>query len=93
MKKNAVIDKFRSVCVQNSIKYCVFSEMKVESVGKMICEIASRHGASCIIVGPRGLGTIKRTIYGSVSDHLLHNAHIPLVIVPPPKKAENKSIK
>lgn len=34
-----------------------------------------------LIVGSRGMGTIKRLMIGSVSDHLVHHAACPVVIV------------
>ncbi|GAA55426.1 universal stress protein [Clonorchis sinensis] len=36
-----------------------------------------------VIIGSRGAGAIRRTILGSVSNHVLHHAHIPVIIVPP----------
>ena len=33
-----------------------------------------------IVMGTRGLGAIRRTILGSVSDYVLHHTKIPLVI-------------
>ena len=36
--------------------------------------------ATMIVMGSRGLGTIRRTILGSVSDYILHHSHIPVMI-------------
>ncbi|KAJ3067269.1 Exocyst complex component 5 [Podochytrium sp. JEL0797] len=36
-----------------------------------------------LIVGSRGLGTMSRLLVGSVSDHIVHNAHCPVVVVKP----------
>ena len=33
-------------------------------------------------MGTRGLGKIRRTFLGSVSNYVLHHAHIPVIIVP-----------
>ena len=33
-----------------------------------------------IVMGTRGLGTVRRTILGSVSDYVLHHAHCPVII-------------
>ncbi|KAM7430277.1 hypothetical protein ABFA07_018982 [Porites harrisoni] len=50
--------------------------------GEIICKQAKEQGASFIVVGSRGTGTIRRTILGSVSDYVLHHAHMPVVVVP-----------
>lgn len=34
-------------------------------------------------MGSRGLGTIRRTILGSVSDYVVHHANVPVVVCPP----------
>ena len=39
-----------------------------------------------IVVGSRGMGTVRRTILGSTSDYIIHHAHVPVVVVPKEKK-------
>lgn len=48
--------------------------------GQAILEKAKDLKAIYIVVGSRGLGKIRRTIMGSVSDYLVHHAHIPVVV-------------
>ncbi|KAL4228743.1 hypothetical protein ACF0H5_011786 [Mactra antiquata] len=48
--------------------------------GEGIIKAATDENVDMIIVGSRGLGTIRRTILGSVSDYVLHHAHIPVFI-------------
>ncbi|XP_062579751.1 universal stress protein YxiE-like [Saccostrea cucullata] len=48
--------------------------------GEQITKKAEELGVSMVIIGSRGLGTIRRTIMGSVSDFVLHHSHIPVVI-------------
>lgn len=48
--------------------------------GPAILEKAKDLKAVYIVVGSRGLGKIRRTIMGSVSDYLVHHAHIPVVV-------------
>ena len=52
------------------------------SPGEGICEIADQYDAKIIVMGTRGLGKIRRTLLGSVSNYVLHHAHIPVIIVP-----------
>ena len=60
-----------------------FCETIDDSVGHMICKIAKEHSASVIVIGQRGSGVIRRTFLGSVSDYVVHHAHIPTAVVPP----------
>jgi nucleotide-binding universal stress UspA family protein len=48
--------------------------------GELIVELADRERCTMIVMGSRGLGMLRRTIMGSVSDYVLHHAHCPVVI-------------
>ena len=48
--------------------------------GQAIVDIATSEKADLIVMGTRGLGTIRRTILGSVSDYVLHHVHCPILI-------------
>ncbi|XP_031572773.1 uncharacterized protein LOC116306811 [Actinia tenebrosa] len=50
--------------------------------GEAICELAKEEHAQIIVMGSRGLGALRRTFLGSVSDYVLHHAHIPVIIFP-----------
>ncbi|KAF7259939.1 hypothetical protein EG68_02932 [Paragonimus skrjabini miyazakii] len=52
--------------------------------GAALIQAADEQKASFIVMGNRGVGVIRRTILGSVSDYVLHHSHTPVVIVPPP---------
>lgn len=45
-----------------------------------ILRVAEEEKVDLIITGTRGLGKIRRTILGSVSDHVIHHAHVPVII-------------
>ncbi|KAK3102580.1 hypothetical protein FSP39_012340 [Pinctada imbricata] len=49
--------------------------------GDVVCTVARDEGASLIVTGCRGLGTIRRTLMGSVSDYIIHHSHIPVLVV------------
>ncbi|RKP27970.1 hypothetical protein SYNPS1DRAFT_11889, partial [Syncephalis pseudoplumigaleata] len=40
--------------------------------------------ADVLIMGSRGLGVLKRTLLGSVSDYCAHNCSMPIIIVKMP---------
>ena len=82
---NAVTRKYEELCAQRGITSVLYTEEKKQCVGQTICKIAQDNNASCIVMGQRGLGGLKRAMYGSVSDFVLHHAAIPVLIVPPQK--------
>ena len=50
------------------------------SAGAEICKIAEETKADCVVLGSRGLGTIRRTLLGSTSDYVLHHAECPVLV-------------
>ena len=48
--------------------------------GEGVVQAANDCGAAMIVTGSRGLGAIRRTILGSVSDYILHHAHVPVAV-------------
>ncbi|XP_041377539.1 universal stress protein YxiE-like [Gigantopelta aegis] len=49
-------------------------------VGEAVVEASKTENASMIIVGTRGMGKMRRTFLGSVSDYILHHSHIPVMV-------------
>ncbi|TGZ74600.1 hypothetical protein CRM22_000849 [Opisthorchis felineus] len=52
--------------------------------GPAIVKAVQEHGGNLVVMGNRGIGVVRRTFLGSVSDYVLHHARVPVVIVPPP---------
>ena len=48
--------------------------------GDVIIRVCKEEKAGLIVIGSRGLSKLKRTLQGSVSDHVLHNCNCPVVI-------------
>ena len=46
-----------------------------------LCEAIDKIPLSCIIIGNRGLGKIKRAIMGSVSNYVVNNGSCPVTVV------------
>lgn len=45
-----------------------------------ILRVAEEENVNMIVTGSRGMGTVKRTLMGSVSDHVLHHSHVPVLV-------------
>jgi nucleotide-binding universal stress UspA family protein len=52
---------------------------------------AGRREARVIVVGSRGLGSVKAILLGSVSGALLHHADRPVLVVPSPEVAAHRA--
>jgi nucleotide-binding universal stress UspA family protein len=48
--------------------------------GETIIRLAEEESATMIVMGTRGLGKMRRTIMGSVSDFVVHHAHCPVIV-------------
>lgn len=46
-----------------------------------VIELSEELEAGLVIVGSRGLGTVKRILMGSHSEEIVHHAHIPVLII------------
>ncbi|HXG27175.1 MAG TPA: universal stress protein [Candidatus Binatia bacterium] len=49
--------------------------------GPSIVEAAEAEGADLVVVGSHGRNRVERFVLGSVSDHVVRNAHCPVLIV------------
>ncbi|KAK7102890.1 universal stress protein in QAH/OAS sulfhydrylase 3'region-like [Littorina saxatilis] len=54
--------------------------------GEVITKLAHEEGAVFIVTGTRGLGKLRRTIMGSVSDYIVHHSAVPVLVC----RAESK---
>lgn len=76
---NARLEKFAQELQNLQIK----GEVKVvhtKNPGEGVVHEAKELAASFIVTGSRGLGKVRRTILGSVSDYILHHASVPVII-------------
>ncbi|GAA3309179.1 universal stress protein [Nonomuraea dietziae] len=53
------------------------------SIWQAIVDLADELDASLVITGSRGLAGVRSVLLGSVSNHVLHHARRPTLIVPP----------
>jgi nucleotide-binding universal stress UspA family protein len=57
------------------------SHLLLERPDAAIAWLAEEIGAGLVVVGSRGLGGMKRTLIGSVSDSVARHAHCPVLVV------------
>ncbi|XP_060069199.1 universal stress protein in QAH/OAS sulfhydrylase 3'region-like [Ylistrum balloti] len=50
------------------------------SPGEGIIKAAVENNATLIVTGTRGMGSIRRTFLGSVSDYILHHSPVPVIV-------------
>ncbi|WAR25520.1 YQA3-like protein [Mya arenaria] len=48
--------------------------------GEVICRISEEEKCVLVVTGTRGLGTVRRTFLGSVSDYIIHHSHVPVLV-------------
>ena len=48
--------------------------------GEAIVRVAHNKDATMVVMGTRGLGVIRRTFIGSVSDYVVQHAHCPVIV-------------
>ncbi|KAJ1261810.1 hypothetical protein BS78_09G059100 [Paspalum vaginatum] len=46
-----------------------------------LCQVIGETPLSCLVIGSRGLGKLKRVLLGSVSDYVVNNATCPVTVV------------
>jgi len=63
------------------IPYKIHSE-PCKTPGQGIVTVADAEKATLIVIGTRGLDRLRRTLLGSVSDYVVRNSAIPVLICP-----------
>ncbi|XP_078487684.1 universal stress protein YxiE-like [Ciona intestinalis] len=75
-------NKYSLKCAEKKIKCKLMFQLSDKSPGETIVKIANEEACDVIVMGTRGLGAVRRTILGSVSDYVIHHARIPVIICP-----------
>ncbi|HEY2937676.1 MAG TPA: universal stress protein [Gaiellaceae bacterium] len=79
-KIEAQVEEVRKTGVAVTLR---FATATTHGPAHFVAEIAKEVGADVIVVGTRGHGPISGALLGSVAQHLLHDAHCPVLAIPP----------
>jgi len=63
--------------------------VKTGDAGAILVQEAEQLAADGVILGSRGLSTVKRLFVGSVSSYVVHHSTRPVIIVPPSVASES----
>lgn len=77
-KRDDLRDKYTKLFKDSGISGKFISDF--EKPGEFVVETARKENATYIVMGTRGLGKIRRTVMGSVSDFVVHHANCPVVV-------------
>lgn len=61
----------------------VTTSLEMGRPGRVLLEYADEHGIDLVVMGTRGRGGLPRRLLGSVTNHLVAHADIPVHVVPP----------
>lgn len=77
---SSLLEKYSAKLKEKGIR----GEVKAEigRPGEVVVNTADKLNASMIVMGSRGLGLVRRTILGSVSEYVIHHTRVPVTIVP-----------
>ncbi|XP_068670262.1 universal stress protein Sll1388-like [Montipora capricornis] len=78
---NDLLKGFGDKCKHHGVNFKLYKE-ESNRPGEVICKLAADDHAHVIVIGARGLNTLRQKILGSVSEYCMHHTHVPLVVVP-----------
>ena len=61
------------------------SEVANGDPARTLIDILERHGCDLVVMGARGMGSLRSALLGSVSHEVLHAAGVPVLIVKQPE--------
>ncbi|XP_022299851.1 universal stress protein in QAH/OAS sulfhydrylase 3'region-like isoform X2 [Crassostrea virginica] len=78
-KLQVLEDKYQKKLQAAGVKSAKFVS-KEGDPGEAIVAVAEKEKAVLIVCGTRGMGKLRRTFLGSVSDYVVHHAHCPVLV-------------
>jgi nucleotide-binding universal stress UspA family protein len=80
-KINKLQGDYEADLIGKRVHYKITGEHN-RNIGDAIVREAEKEGANLIVVGTRGLGAVRRTLLGSVSDYVVRHSTVPVIVCP-----------
>ncbi|XP_069137191.1 universal stress protein Sll1388-like [Argopecten irradians] len=77
-RADAIVEKLQQDLKVSGVKGEVLKSSG--EAGPTVIGIAQNRKANMILTGCRGLGTMRRTFLGSVSDYIMHHSEVPVLV-------------
>lgn len=84
-KSRQIEEDYEGTLVARKLRYKVRGE-SFKNPGEGIVKIADEERVNMIILGTGGLGAVKRTFIGSVSEYVIRRTNVPTLLIPLKKK-------
>ncbi|XVE75201.1 hypothetical protein DITRI_Ditri12bG0076700 [Diplodiscus trichospermus] len=78
----ALLEKAKNICAKHGVD--AETNTEVGDPKEKICEAVEKLNIELLILGSNGRGAIQRALLGSVSNHCVHNAKCPVLVVRKP---------
>lgn len=82
IRQERLLQRYRMRAHAHGVE-CSIESKRLSHVGEALCDEAASRESDIMVVGSRGLGTMARAIFGSISDYVLHNAPCAVLVVQP----------
>ncbi len=69
----------KAMCTKKSVEF--HDVVRYGEEGQTIVSFAKKNKYEMIVVGSRGMGSIKETFLGSTSNYVVHKSRIPVLVV------------
>ncbi|KAK0052671.1 universal stress protein SAS1637 isoform X2 [Biomphalaria pfeifferi] len=79
-EENPVVAKLQSKATASGLKVSVLKALSSKP-GEAIIKAGEEQRVDMIITGSRSLGTVRRTLEGSVSEYVVHQSSVPVLVV------------
>jgi len=82
-------ENYTNICIAKKLKF-KFRGNTSKKPGEEIIRIGEEEMVDLVILGTRGISAVKKVILGSVSDFVVRNATMPVVVIPGKKYRERR---
>ncbi|KAL5553152.1 hypothetical protein UlMin_040553 [Ulmus minor] len=82
-----LLEKAKSICASRGVKVETYTE--VGDPKEVICNAVEDHKINLLAIGDTGDGTLKRALFGSLTDYCFNKSKCPVLVVKKPAEKIN----